>query len=117
MTSGLHKIHRGPLDHNEPPFNMSTQIVSPEIITQVMDLFQYVNIPQTFSPDMIYRKLNNAKTTMHVAKIWTFFHNYSNRDNETMSLHCLQDICVLLESIDGVTDDIEELREWNITRM
>jgi hypothetical protein len=117
MTSGLHKIHRGPLDHREPPSNMSTQIVSPETITKVMDLFQHVNIPQTFSPDMIYRKLNNAKTTMQVAKIWTLFYNYSNRDNETMSLHCLQAICELLESIDGVTEDIEELRSMTIRRM
>jgi hypothetical protein len=96
---------------------MSPQIVSPEIITQVMNLFQHVNIPQTISPDLIYRKLNNATTSLEVAKIWTLFHNYSNIDNETVSLHCLGEICGLLESIDGVTDDIEELRSWNIRRM
>ena len=96
---------------------MSTQIVSPEIITQVMDLFQHVNIPQTFSPDLIYRKLKNARNSIEVAKIWTLFYNYSNRDNETMSRHCLQVICGLLESIDGVTEDIEELRSMTIRRM
>ena len=87
---------------------MSKGIVDHEIIARVMLLFKHVDMSSRFPPQKVFQSLNDAITIKDVYETWNLFRNYSVTDAKRTSGYYYHNICISLESVDGLVEEIKK---------